>query len=80
MITLNNDNTLEERLKLENLKFKCISYLFLFCILFWFMILAFHIHIVLGVIFVFIEIYVAYSCMVNRRKIKELAKKLKSKS
>ncbi|MEM0084179.1 MAG: hypothetical protein QW743_01600 [Candidatus Methanomethylicia archaeon] len=44
------------------------------------MILAFHIHIVLGVIFVFIEIYVAYSCMVNRRKIKELAKKLKSKS
>lgn len=80
MIALYNGNTLEERQRLEDLKFKCVSYLFLFCILFWFMILAFHIHVVLGLIFAFIEIYIAYSCMINRRKIKKLAEKMKSTS
>lgn len=77
---LQDTSLLEDRRKLEDLKFKCTSYLFLFCILFWFMILAFHIHIALGLIFVFIEIYVIYSYMVNRRKIKELTKKLSSTS
>lgn len=69
-------NLLEEKSKLEDLKFKCGSHLFLFYTLFWFMFLSFHVDVILGLIFVFVEVYVINSYRGCRRKIKELAKKL----
>ncbi|MEM2137416.1 MAG: hypothetical protein QXI93_05620 [Candidatus Methanomethylicia archaeon] len=73
---LQSNSLLEEKSILEDLKFRCVSYIFLFCIVFWFMILAFHIHFIFGSLFILIEVYVANSYRVYRRKIRDLARKL----
>lgn len=62
--------------KLEDLKFRCISYLLLFFILFWFMIIAIQIEIILGLFLALIEIYILNSYRIYRKKAKDLAKKL----